>query len=185
MPFTWSLAEALGASDLVGDCVSSGGARPAYYGIVGDDRAPLLWPLRKAPAYEAVRSGASTSRSLAELLDHPRGRGNRQTNKGTNVQRYTGDRRTSGAQFRTLLDGTKRPRLKKPVVARRLSEFLPVLPDSENRFDVAPGTSQKTRTVASRENRPALRTALALGTELGGLAKKSSTAPSVKDVETS
>ena len=53
-PFTWSLAEALGASGMVGDCVPSGGARPTFCGIVGDDRP--LCTTRGAPAYEAVRS---------------------------------------------------------------------------------------------------------------------------------
>ena len=56
-------------------------------------KASVLWDCctpRRAPAYETVQSGASTSRGLAGLLDHPRGRGNRQTHKGSDVQPYTG-----------------------------------------------------------------------------------------------
>ena len=78
--------------------------------------------------------------------------------------------------------------------------FCRFLPESDNIFDAATysvlpmealgpvnrhsrwlpfiGTSQQARTVASHEDRPALRKALAPGTELGGLARKSSTAPS-------
>ena len=133
-----SLAETLGASGVVGDGVPSGGARPAYYGIVGDDRAPLICTPREAPAHEAVRSRASASWGLCRTSrSHPRCRGDGQTHKGPDVQRYIGARWASRTQTRSLLDGPERPRLEKRTVALRLSDLPPFLPKGDNRFDAA------------------------------------------------
>ena len=83
-----SLAEALGASGVVGDRVSSNGTRPACHGTGGNDRATFIRTPRETPAHEAVRSCASTSRDLEKLLDHSRCRRDRQAYKGADVQRH-------------------------------------------------------------------------------------------------
>ena len=74
-----------------------------------------------------MRPGASTSRSLAEFLNHPSSRRNRQTNEGTNVERYyTRAGRSLGSQTGPLLDGPQRPRLEKPAVVFHPSDVLPI-----------------------------------------------------------
>ena len=64
--------------------------------------------------------------AFAEFLSHPGSRRNRQTNEGTNVQRYTRAGRSLGSKTGPLLDGPQRPRLEKPVVALHLSDFVPI-----------------------------------------------------------
>ena len=118
--------------------LSPGRSRKPWVQVVWSGMASqIICTTRRAPAREAARSRASASRGLAELLDRPRGRRDGQTNKGPDVQRYTGARRASDAQTRSLLDGPERPRLEKPAVALHLSYLLPILPKGDNRFDAA------------------------------------------------
>ena len=102
-PFALSLAEALGSSGVVGDRVSSTGTRSACHGTGGNDRAPFIRTPRGTPAHEAARSCASTSRGLAELLDHRRCRRDRQACKGADVERHARAWWASRSQARPLL----------------------------------------------------------------------------------
>ena len=80
-------------------------------GLLVKTEVPFLCTSRRAPACETVRPRASTSRGLAEFLNHPSSRRNWQTNEGTNVQRCTRAGRSLGSKTGPLLDGPQRPRL--------------------------------------------------------------------------
>ena len=139
-------------------------------------RVPLVMTalLPYARPGELLRPGASTSGGFAELLRSP------------------------GTQTGLLLNGPWRPKLEKPVVVLHPSDFLPFFPESDNRLDVATGStlpmetswpvnrhsrrlpvvgaSQKTRTMESHENFPTMREALTLRTKSEIPARKSPTA---------
>ena len=120
---TQTLGETLGTCSVVRDRVQIGGAMPALDGTVGDDGAPFLCTASRAPAHDTVRRGASMLRRRADPQRFSRR--SRQTNEGTDFQRHTQTRRSLGTQTGPLLEGPKRPRIEKPVVAVLLSDFLP------------------------------------------------------------
>ena len=120
-------------ASVVGDRVPSGGARPACYSIAGDDGAPFICTPRGAPAHEAVRSRASASRGLAELLHHPRCRGDGKAHEGADVQRHAGTRWASRAQARPFWTAEARKARCGPSPIRSSAAS----PDSGSRFDAA------------------------------------------------
>ena len=176
-----------------------GGARPAFCGTVGDDgllsyarpgellrkrQCDLVRPLRRAMQNFSVILAAE------------------ETGRPTKVRTFNDTLELDGPLARkqvTFWKAPLRPRIEKTVVAFHLSDFLPIFPESDNRFDVATnsalpmetfwpvnrcsrllpdvGASQKARTMASHENCTTIRETLPVGTKLGNPARKSPTAP--------